>query len=166
MPTATQTRGFATSVHIPEKNRHEIIDLLNARLADTLDLKMQAKQAHWNIKGKQFFQLHLLFDQVAANAEAHSDLLAERATALGGVALGTARLVAATSSLPEYDLNAVSGEQHVKALSQALAKVANGAREAIERSTELGDQATADVFTEVVRGADKDMWFLEAHLQQ
>lgn len=164
MPTVTH-RGFETSVHLPEKTRHEIIDLLNARLADTLDLKTQAKQAHWNVKGKQFLQLHELFDTIATNLEAHSDLLAERVTALGGIALGTARLVAASSSLPEYDLNAVAGEQHVKALSRGLAKLANAGRAAIDRSTELGDQATADLFTEIVRGADKDLWFLEAHLQ-
>jgi starvation-inducible DNA-binding protein len=165
MPTATQHRGFETSVHLPEKTRHEIIDLLNARLADTLDLKTQAKQAHWNVKGKQFLQLHELFDTIATGAEAHSDLIAERVTALGGIALGTARMVAATSSLREYDLNAVTGEQHLKALSRALAQVGNAAREAIDRSAELGDQGTADLFTEIVRAADKDLWFLEAHLQ-
>ncbi len=165
MPTATTHRSFETSVHLPEKTRNEVIDILNARLADTLDLKLQAKQAHWNVKGKQFLQLHELFDAIATNLEAASDTLAERVTALGGTAQGTARLVAATSSLPEYDLNAVKGEEHVKALSRGLAKLANGAREAIDRTAELGDQGTADVFTEIVRGADKDLWFLEAHLQ-
>ena len=165
MSTAVRERTFHTSIDIVEKKRLELIDLLNARLADTLDLKTQAKQAHWNVKGHEFFQLHELFDSVAAHLEAHSDLIAERATALGGTALGTARIAAAASSIPEYDLDAVKGEEHVRALVQRLAKLAAGARKGIDRASELGDQGTADLFTEVVRDADKDLWFLEAHLQ-
>jgi starvation-inducible DNA-binding protein len=165
MATAAQHRTFPTSVDLTEKNRQEIIDILNARLADTIDLKTQTKHAHWNVKGKQFYQLHLLFDSIADHVDEAADLLAERATALGGTALGTARLVASTSNLSEYDLNATTGEQHLKALSKALAKVANAAREAIDRTADLGDMGTSDVFTEIVRQADKDLWFLEAHLQ-
>lgn len=165
MPTATQHKLFSTSVSLSEKSRLDLIDLLNARLADAIDLKTQTKQAHWNIRGPHFIQLHELFDELATHADDAADLLAERATALGGVALGTARLVASSSSLGEYDLNAVTGEQHLIALSKLLAAVANAAREGIDRSGQLGDQATADVFTEIVRQADKDLWFLEAHLQ-
>ncbi|HVP43120.1 MAG TPA: DNA starvation/stationary phase protection protein Dps [Terriglobales bacterium] len=165
MATAVRERTFHTSIDIPEKKRLELIDLLNARLADTLDLKTQAKQAHWNVKGREFFQLHELFDSLATHLEGHSDLIAERVTALGGTALGTTRIAAATSTIPEYDLDAVKGEEHVRALVQRLAKVAAAARKAIERASELGDQGTADLFTEIVRDADKDLWFLEAHLQ-
>jgi len=165
MATAVHERTFHTSIDLPEKKRQEIIDLLNARLADTLDLKTQAKQAHWNVKGREFFQLHELFDSVATHLEAHSDLIAERVTALGGSAMGTARIAAATSSIPEYDLEAIKGEDHVRALVQRLARLAAGARKAIDRAAELGDQGTADLFTEIVRDADKDLWFLEAHLQ-
>jgi starvation-inducible DNA-binding protein len=165
MATALQQRTFATSVNLPEKNRLEIVDVLNARLADAVDMKTQAKQAHWNVKGMHFFQLHELFDSIASHLDDQADLLAERATALGGIALGTSRLVAATSSVGEYDLNAVTGEQHVRALAKGLAKLANTSRAAIDFCGERGDQATADVFTEIVRAADKDLWFLEAHLQ-
>jgi len=165
MPTATQSKLFATSVNLSEKSRLELIDLLNARLADAIDLKTQTKQAHWNVKGPHFIQLHELFDEIATHVDDAADLLAERATSLGGVALGTARLVASGSSLNEYDLNAVTGEQHLKALSKSLAAVANAARAGIDQSGQLGDQGTADVFTEIVRQADKDLWFLEAHLQ-
>jgi starvation-inducible DNA-binding protein len=165
MATATQHRTFTTSIDISEKTRLELADLLNARLADTVDLKTQAKQAHWNVKGIQFLQLHELFDSIAGHLEEASDLLAERVTALGGTALGTARLVAATSSLKEYDLNATTGEQHLRALAKGLGALANAARTAIDKSDQLGDKATADLFTEIVRQADKDLWFLEAHLQ-
>jgi starvation-inducible DNA-binding protein len=165
MPTATQHKLFPTGVSLPEKSRLELIDLLNARLADAIDLKTQTKRAHWNVKGPRYIQVHELFDEIATHADDAADLLAERATALGGVALGTARLVASTSTLNEYDLNAVTGEQHLKALSKALAAVANASRAGIDQSGQLGDQATADVFTESVRQADKDVRFLEAHLQ-
>ena len=155
---------FKTSLDIPERRRVELIALLNARLADTLDLKLQTKHAHWNVKGPQFQQLHELFDQVAARLEAQSDLIAERVTALGGTANGTAREVAAASSLAEYDLHATAGSEHVRALAARLSRLAAGVRAAIDESTRLGDLATADLFTEVARGADKDLWFLEAHL--
>ncbi len=164
MTTATQ-HSFRTNIDIPEKQRHELIDLLNQRLADAADLKSQIKYAHWNVKGMHFQQLHELFDEVAAHVEAHTDLIAERITALGGVAHGTARQAAAHSSLPEYQLEAVDGEEHLSAVITRVAKYANAVRGGIDSASRLGDQATADLFTEVVREADKDLWFLEAHLQ-
>lgn len=165
MPTGTKPRLFESSVDINEDNRVRIIDILNARLADSADLKSQAKQAHWNVKGLQFLQVHELFDTIAEHADEASDLVAERATALGGVANGTVRQAAAASSLKEYDLNAVTVEEHLRAVSQRLASFANAAREAIDQTDDLGDPVTADLFTEIVRQADKDLWFVEAHLQ-
>jgi starvation-inducible DNA-binding protein len=165
MSTATTGVHFTSSVKLPEDTKSKVIEILNARLADTVDLKTQVKHAHWNVKGIQFFQLHELFDSIAAHLEDHSDLIAERVTQLGGVANGTARQAAASSSIKEYDVHAVKGEDHVKALVQRLATLANAARAAIDETDRLGDKATADLFTEVTRGADKDLWFLEAHLQ-
>lgn len=160
-----EEKMFATGVDLSKKVRSSSIDILNARLADTLDMMAQVKQAHWNVKGMHFYQLHILFDEIAERLENFADTIAERITALGGVALGTSRLVAKRSSLPEYNLKAVKGEQHVKALSSALAKLANATRASIDKAIALNDQATADVLIEVARGADKDLWFLEAHLQ-
>jgi starvation-inducible DNA-binding protein len=165
MATATKSRLFSTGVDIEQDQRVQIIELLNARLADSTDLKTQTKHAHWNIKGLNFYQLHELFDEIAEHFDDFSDLLAERATALGGVANGTVRQAAANSSIDEYDLNAITGEQHVRALSQRIAVFANSCREAIDQTDELEDKGTADVFTEIVRQADKDLWFLEAHIQ-
>ncbi len=165
MTTATKTRTFATGVNLSESTREKLIAILNARLADTVDLKTQTKHAHWNVKGKQFYQLHLLFDSVASHLDDQADMIAERITALGGIANGTARQVAASSAIPEYDLHAVSGEEHVKALSQRLSKLVNQARAEIDNTDALGDKGTADLFTEIVRAGDKDLWFLEAHLQ-
>lgn len=165
MATAMTEVRFTSSVKIDEDAKSKVIEILNARLADTVDMKTQVKHAHWNVKGLQFFQLHELFDSIATHLEDHSDLIAERLVQLGGVANGTARQAAAKSSIKEYDLNAVKGEDHVKALVQRLGTLANAARKAIDDTGKLGDQATADVFTEVTRGADKDLWFLEAHIQ-
>lgn len=150
---------------LSQETREKVIDILNARLADASDLKSQAKQAHWNVKGIHFFQLHELFDQVAQAVEAHMDLIAERATALGGTALGTVRVAAQNSTLSEYPLEITDGTAHVDALSTALADFGNVVRRNIDETNDLGDADTADLFTEVSREIDKLLWFVEAHIQ-
>ena len=145
--------------------REKIAEILNSRLADAIDLKTQAKQAHWNVKGIHFIGLHELFDQVATAAEAHTDLIAERITALGGTAFGTARVVAQKSSLAEYPLEIYDGTSHVEALSTALADFGKNIRQGIDEADELNDKDTADLFTEVSREIDKLLWFVEAHIQ-
>jgi starvation-inducible DNA-binding protein len=147
------------------KKREQAIEFLNARLADAGDLKSQAKQAHWNVKGHHFIALHELFDQVATAVEAHVDLIAERATALGGTAVGTARVVAQKSTLAEYPLEIVDGTAHVDALSTAMADFGKNIRRGIDETDKLGDADTADLFTEVSREIDKLLWFVEAHIQ-
>lgn len=159
------TPAFPTHIDIPEKNRQPLIELLNGRLADTADLYSQIKQAHWNVKGPTFFQLHDLFDQLAAEVFPFVDVIAERATALGGAAMGTARMAAAHSTLPEYPVAATEGPAHLKALIERYALYASQIRKAIDIADEHHDRATADLFTEVSRTADKHLWFLEAHVQ-
>ena len=156
---------FKTKNDIPEGTRVKAIELLNTRLADCKDLQTQVKQAHWNVKGPNFISLHLLFDKINDDVENYVDEIAERAVQLGGVAEGTARMVAKRSSLAEYPANAVDGRSHVEALSSALAAFGKAARKAIVEANELGDLDTADLFTEVSRGIDKWLWFVEAHLQ-
>lgn len=165
MATLTQTSTFPTSIDIPESKRARIIEILNARLADATDLKTQTKFAHWNVKGPQFFQLHELFDQIAPHFDSYADLLAERTVQLGGVATGTLRQSAANSSISEYDFSAVTGTEHVRALVKNVARFAALVRDAIDQTDELEDKDTADIFTEISRQTDKDLWFLEAHVQ-
>jgi|SRR5579872_66789 len=160
----SRTLSFSTSVDIPAEARGRIVDLLNVRLADAIDLKTQAKHAHWNVKGKEFFALHQLFDAIAEHCEQQSDLIAERVTALGGVAQGIVKLVVSNSSVPDYDLSAIVGEQHLRALAKGLASFSRQARADIELAEKLGDKATADLLTEIVRQTDKNLWFVEAHL--
>jgi starvation-inducible DNA-binding protein len=156
---------FETRINIPQENREQLAELLNARLADSLDLYTQTKFAHWNVKGKDFYQVHLLFDAIAEHVEEGIDLIAERVTALGGIARGTLRQAAKASSLPEFDVAGNGSMDYVRALADRVADVSNSAREAIDQADELEDQGTSDLFTEIVRTLDKDLYFLESHLQ-
>jgi starvation-inducible DNA-binding protein len=140
--------------------------ILNQTLATTLDLKTQAKQAHWNVKGMDFLQLHELFDTLSGELEEYVDLVAERVTALGGTAIGTARAAAADSVLPEYPFDAVDGAEHVTALADRYGVYAKHLRSTIETTANLGDADTSDLYTEISRAIDKRLWFLEAHLVQ
>jgi starvation-inducible DNA-binding protein len=163
--TKTTSLRFETRIDLADQDRRPLIDLLNERLADTADLYSQIKQAHWNVKGLNFFQLHELFDQLAAEVFPFMDLIAERATALGGAALGTARMAAASSSLPEYPVEAAEGREHLKALIDRYAAFTSNIRKAIDVADEHHDKGTADIFTEISRTVDKQLWFLEAHIQ-
>ena len=154
-----------TSIDLDAETREQIVALLNQQLADTFDLYSQTKQAHWNVKGAQFFQLHELFDKLATELLDHVDTIAERATTLGGTALGTARMAAAKTRLPEYSADVFGSSESVEALVKRYAELSATARAAIDRADDLGDADTADLFTGVSRGLDKSLWFLEAHLQ-
>lgn len=160
-----KTKLNETKNGLPEMTRRKMIDLLNQNLADIIDLQLLSKQAHWNVKGPSFIALHDLFEKVAVEMESFADELAERAVALGGVALGTAKLVAANSRLPEYSPVLTAGAGHVEALSSTLAAFGKSVREAIEVAGKADDAGTSDLFTEVSRSTDKLLWFVEAHLQ-
>ncbi len=148
---------------LQESIRVQVIDLLNGRLADAIDLQLQAKQAHWNVKGPQFIALHKLFDDIYAGVEEYVDGLAERVVQLGGIAEGTRAIVAERSELPQYPISITTGDEHVWALSNALASFGERIRRAIDEVGELGDANSADLCTEISRGVDKWLWFVEAH---
>lgn len=154
-----------TSIDLSEETRLEMIALLNQQLANAFDLYSQTKQAHWNVKGMHFMQLHELFDEVAAVVLEHVDMVAERVTALGGTAMGTARMAAAESELPDMPANLYKGEAVLQAIVERYAQFGGYARDAIEIAEEADDLDTADLFTEISRAIDKNLWFLEAHLQ-
>ncbi|MFO0928035.1 MAG: DNA starvation/stationary phase protection protein Dps [Gemmataceae bacterium] len=152
-------------LNIPEASRGPLIALLNDRLADAIDLALQAKQAHWNVKGPNFIALHELFDKVAEAAQEHADVIAERAVILSGIAEGTIQAVQRRSQLPPYSLTVQDWRAHVEAVANALATFGNAIRDAIDRADELGDADTADLFTGVSRDTDKNHWFVSAHLR-
>src|SRR5437867_617172 len=166
MTTDTSTaRLYQTKNDLPEPARLEAIALLNQRLADCIDLQTQCKQAHWNVKGPTFIALHKLFDEINEDVEEYVDLIAERAVQLGGIAEGTASIVVDRSTLIDYPLGISSGAEHVAALSDALSQFGRTVRIGIEEMNELEDAASADILTEIARGVDKWLWFVEAHQQ-
>jgi starvation-inducible DNA-binding protein len=147
------------------ETRTRITGLLNDRLADLVDLAMQAKQAHWNVKGSSFIALHQLFDDVAGALPPHIDELAERIVALGGVAEGTIGSIASRTSLPPYPTDITAGRDHVEMLSEAIAEAGKRIRSDIAKASGLGDEGTTDLLTGISRDLDKYLWFVESHLQ-
>ncbi|MDX1966307.1 MAG: DNA starvation/stationary phase protection protein Dps [Planctomycetaceae bacterium] len=154
-----------TRIDLPEELRRQVVVVLNDRLADALDLGLQSKQAHWNVKGPNFIALHELFDEISDLVRGHSDEIAERITALGGTAEGTVAAVAGRTRLPTYPPEITAGRDHLQALATALATFGKAVRSDIDLTARLGDADTADLFTGISREIDKQLWFLEAHLQ-
>ena len=170
MKTTAKTKTEAPTLYetendLPKKARSELIGLIGLRLADAIDLQMQLKQAHWNVKGPHFIGLHELFDKIADDAADYVDLIAERIVQLGGIAEGTVRVAAARSRLDEYPLSIAEGPAHIEAVARALSTFGREARMTIDETNALGDADAADLFTEISRGIDKWLWFVEAQTQ-
>ena len=156
---------YETENDLPKNNRAQLNTLMNQRLADAVDLQLQMKQAHWNVKGPSFIALHELFDKVSEAVEDYVDTIAERIVQLGGVAEGTIRMAAARTRLPEYSPEISDGMAHVEAVARALSTFGKEVRSTIDGANAFDDADTADLFTEVSRGIDKWLWFVEAHSQ-
>jgi starvation-inducible DNA-binding protein len=149
---------------LASNTRTVAIRLLNARLADSIDLALATKQAHWNLRGPQFIAVHEMLDGLRATLDGHVDTVAERVAQLGGVALGTTQAVAAASTLQAYPTGISQVREHLASLIERYAHVANTVRAAIDEADTAGDAATADIFTAYSRDLDKALWFLEAHV--
>jgi starvation-inducible DNA-binding protein len=156
---------YKTGNDLPLAGRTELNRLMNLRLASAIDLQLQMKQAHWNVKGPSFIGLHELFDKIDEAVEEYVDMIAERIVQLGGIAEGTVRVAASRSQLDEYPLTLSDGMAHVNAVATALSTFGKEARATIDEADGLDDSDTADLFTEVSRGIDKWLWFVEAHGQ-
>jgi len=154
-----------TSIGLDQNLREQMVALCNQQLANITDLYTQTKQAHWNVKGMHFESLHVLFDKMADSVFPFGDMVAERTTALGGTALGTVRMAANASELPEFPADVFEGEDMTKVIVDRWGQYASSVRAAIDQADDAGDMNTADVFTEISREVDKMLWFAEAHLQ-
>jgi starvation-inducible DNA-binding protein len=144
--------------------RTKSVELLNKHLAAAIDLHGQVKQAHWNVRGPAFIAVHELFDKVADAVEEYSDTLAERAAALGGSAQRTVQVAAERTFLMPYALGIADEKEHITTLSISLATFGESARKAINEAAGYGDADTADLLTEISRGIDHQLWFVESHL--
>ncbi|MFZ1990881.1 MAG: DNA starvation/stationary phase protection protein Dps [Alphaproteobacteria bacterium] len=154
-----------SKIDIKHNVREHMVALLNARLADAIDLRTHLYQAHWNVKGPNFIALHKMLDEMGGVIENQIDETAERITALGGTAIGTAAVVSQSSSLPKYPTDAQAAETHLRALQASFSAYGKAAREGIDQADEAGDKDTADLFTQSSREIDKFLWFIEAHLE-
>jgi starvation-inducible DNA-binding protein len=155
---------YKTPSALPEAARAAIALVLNARLADGLDLHTHLKVAHWNVRGPQFPALHPLFEQFANQLALHNDAIAERAVTLGALAIGTARQVAKVSRLPEYPADTTRDLDHVRALADRIELYLAGIREARVLATEQRDDDTVDLLTGIITEFEKNAWFLRATL--
>jgi starvation-inducible DNA-binding protein len=155
---------YPTRNTLSETIRTKSVVLLNRHLAAAIDLHAQLKQAHWNLRGPTFIAIHELFDKIADEAEGDSDKIAERAAQLGGAAEGTVQTAAERSFLPPYKLGVAGEKDHLAAVAGALAAFGESVRQAIDEAAGVGDADTADLFTEVSRGVDYQLWLVESHL--
>lgn len=162
----TAKRLVPTHHDLPEEARQRMVQLLNEQLADMFDLFSQTKQAHWNVKGPDFYQLHELYDELAGQLLAHVDLIAERATALGGSATGTVKMAAGATRLEDLPEGPVGNLESVRMLVERYSEVAHSTREGIDQAEDDEDKDTADLLTEVSRDVDKALWFLKAHIRR
>jgi starvation-inducible DNA-binding protein len=151
-------------IDLKSNTKTAMIDLMNAQLADVIDLSLLTKQAHWNLKGPTFIAVHLMLDEFRTGLDEHSDTIAERVAQLGGMALGTTQAVASGTSLSPYPTDITRVEDHLNQLTDHYANVANSARKGIDSAQEAGDADSADILTAYSRELDKDLWFLQSHL--
>ncbi|WP_110666006.1 DNA starvation/stationary phase protection protein Dps [Salinicola halophilus] len=163
---ATTGNLYPTRIDLPEEQRAKIVALMNQRLAETIDLSLAIKQAHWNLKGLQFIGVHEMLDGFRTAVDGHVDEIAERLVQLGGTAHGTAQDVSNTTSLKAYPTDIHKVPDHLKALADHYGSVANAVRQSIDETSELGDEDTSDLLTGVSRTLDSNLWFIEAHLQE
>ncbi|UWQ22739.1 DNA starvation/stationary phase protection protein Dps [Jannaschia sp. W003] len=148
---------------LESQTQSQMIDLLNARLADSVDLTLAVKQAHWNLRGSGYIGVHELLDQVADRLREQSDLMAERVAIMGGYAAGTTQEAAKNTSLAPYPVELTDIQDHIEELVQRFKHHGRNLREAIESAGEAGDDDVEDLFTEVSREVDKDAWFIGAN---
>ena len=155
---------ISTRNSIHDNARKAAIAALGARMADAIDLALAIKHAHWNVRGPQFIAVHEMLDTLRTQMDDHVDTMAERISQLAGTPQGTLQGVSGATSLPAYPADAKTIEAHLTALADRYGAFANAVRKDIEAVDEAGDPTSADVLTQVSRGVDKSLWFIEAHL--
>lgn len=166
-PTAADALPFAPQIDLPEDDRRGLVGLLNQALAETTDLYLLTKQAHWNVKGENFYQVHELYDHVSGELPEYADRLAERAVLLGGYARGSARMTVAASRLDPFPGYRDDDRSFLRAMTQRWATYAEAIREASRQAdSEYDDPGTSDLFDAITHLADRGRWMIEAQLQR
>ncbi|MER5726910.1 DNA starvation/stationary phase protection protein [Streptomyces sp. NPDC002138] len=146
---------------LPADDLKIVGEALQGALVDLVDLALVAKQVHWNVVGPRFRSVHLQLDDVVASARTHSDVVAERASALGVTPDGRAGTVASSSGIAEVQAGWVKDVEAVKILVNALAAVVTRMRERI-RVTGDADPVTEDILIGLTGDLEKHHWMFQA----
>ena len=157
------TAQFKSNVMLEDDVQSDLVARLNRALAESTDLYLKTKQAHWNVRGAFFFARHELFDKLAENRLEEQDMIAERVGTLGGYAAGSLQWSAQQTTLQEYGRDVVSGEAHIRALVDAYTDACGKLRDDVKAAGPV-DPVTEDLLIEVLRRAELDLWFLQSHL--
>ncbi len=163
MVSKTPAKKPAARTKAPARNA--VVETLNARLADMVDLHWQVKQAHWNVTGMDFIAVHRLFDEQAAMVREMADTLAERARGLEGVAEGTIRLAVQRSTIDEFPHGLLDAKNAIAELVDRYEQVSESFKNASDEASDADDKGTEDVYVELIRAIDKQAYFLRAHLK-
>lgn len=158
------TKLHKSRIDLGNNVRESMVGTLNETLATAIDLMLQTKEAHWNIRGENFIALHKFFDELHDVVREHVDTIAERITSLGGFAEGRLQKVSERTALKPYPSNTKEAE-HLAALAAGFAGLGKDARANIDKTTEAGDADTADLYTALSRDMDKYLWMIEAHIE-
>ena len=159
------TRMYKNRVALPDDVKKQVVEEMSKTLAASLDMYSQAKFAHWNVKGLNFYQLHLVFDDTAKTIFKQIDKIAERFILIGGIAIGTVWYSSATSEIPPYNVDAISGPEHLEALANALGTYCALLRDVSDKVDEIGDSPTSDFYNQLIVDSEEELYFLESHME-
>ena len=166
---AAEIQAFGTIAKLPnaisEKVCQASVERLNQVLADTMSLRDLYKKHHWQVSGKTFYQLHLLFDKHYEEQVELVDLIAERIQALGGLSYAMAADVAENTNIPRPPKGREEVPVQISRLLTAHEIILQGARASARKAAEMGDDGTNDLLvSNIIRTNEMQVWFLSEHV--
>ncbi len=139
----------------------QVTGALQKVLVDLVDLSLQLKQAHWNVRGHNFQPVHLQLDEIVETVRDASDDVAERLTTLSVAADGRVTTVAQDSSLENYPPEFISWQQTISLVADRLMTAIKTVRSAMEVIGKL-DAVTEDLLIQVAGDLEKHLWMVQA----
>src|SRR5262245_59222966 len=166
---AAEIQAFGTIAKLPnglsEKVCQESVERLNQILADTMTIRDMYKKHHWQVAGKTFYQLHLLFDKHYDEQVELVDQIDERIQMLGGLSYAMAADVAENTDIPRPPKGREEVPVQISRLLTAHEIIFQGARASARKAAEMGDDGTNDLLvSDVIRTNEMQVWFLAEHV--